>query len=76
MKIDGKELARANLAKRMENKRDGDAAPEEVEGEIQEQGAHIKDMANLIEAIHGKDAKMAHECMMEYAKSYSKMKSE
>jgi len=76
MKLDGKEMARANLAKRKENQKDGDAAPEEVEGEIQDQGEHVKAMGSMIEAIHNKDPVMAHDCMVQYAKAYSKMKSE
>ncbi len=76
MKLDGKEMARANLAKRAENKKDGDDAPEEVQGEIADQGEHVKAMGSMIEAIHNKDPVMAHDCMIRYAKAYSNMKSE
>jgi len=76
MKMDGKEIARANLARRAMNKKDGDDASSEVQGEIQDQGAHLKEMMDFIEHVHGRDAKGAHESMMKYAQAYSKMKSE
>lgn len=76
MKMDGKEMARANLAKRAENKKIGDEAPEEVEGEIEDQGEHVKAMGSMIEAIHNKDPVMAHDMMVKYAQAYAKMKSE
>lgn len=74
--MDGKEMARANLAKRAENKKDGDAAPKEVEGEIADQGEHVKAMGSMIEAIHNKDPEMAHQHMIKYAEAYARMKSE
>lgn len=76
MKMDGKEIARANLARRAMNQKDGDDAPKEVNGEIQDQGAHIKEMMDFIEHVHGKDAAKAHESMSKYAQAYAKMKSE
>lgn len=76
MKMDGKEVARANLERRRMNQQDGDDAPKEVQGEIQDQGAHIKEMMDFIECVHGKDASKAHEAMARYASAYSKMKSE
>lgn len=76
MKLDGREIARANLAVRKENQRIGDEAPMDVQSAIMDQGAHIKAMLSLIEAIHSKEPQAAHEALADYSKHYAKLKAE
>lgn len=70
MKVDGKEIARQNLARKAENDK-LKSGGQDVKNEIAERGAHINSMFSFIEAIHSKDPEAAHKHMMDYASSIS-----
>ncbi len=72
MKVDGKEIAKANLAKRASNEKMGAEAGPAVQEEILDTGAHINHMASMIEAVHSKDPQAAHKHMLAYAQSMAK----
>lgn len=75
MKLDGKELAKRNLAQKAENDKLLEE-PHAVQKEILDRGDHITQMMSLIEAIHSKDPEAAHKHMMSYAQSSSKKEEE
>jgi DNA-binding GntR family transcriptional regulator len=71
MKVDGKEIARQNMARKKEND-ELKSGGEDIKNEIESRGDHIAHMFSMIEAIHAKDPEMAHKHMMAYAESASK----
>ncbi len=66
MKVDGREIAKAEARKKenMKLEKEGEVTIREQEAE----GDHIKAMASFIEAIHHKDPEMAHMHIMDYVK--------
>ena len=72
MKVDGKAIAKANLAKRASNEKMGSDAAPALQEEILDRGAHIDHMFSMTEAVHAKDPKAAHKHMMAYAQSMAK----
>lgn len=72
MKVDGKAIAKANLAQRASNQNDAKEATNSEEEQIVDRGAHIDHMFSFIEAMHSKDPSSAHKHMMAYAQSMSK----
>lgn len=71
MKIDGKDIARQNMARKAEMDK-LKSGGEDIKEEIVDRGAHFDHMLSLIEAIHDKDPDAAHKHMMAYADSASK----
>lgn len=71
MKIDGKEIAKQNMARKAENDKLKEGG-EDIKKEMLDRGAHIDHMFSFIEAIHSKDPDAAHKHMLAYAESASK----
>lgn len=67
MKISGKEIAKAKMKQKESLANEGREIVDQQEAQTAGMG-HIDCMGRLIEAIHSKDPKSAHQHMMDYAK--------